>query len=233
MHEHSLFLTLTYDDRYLPLTLVPADLSGFVKRLRGRIGRFRFFGVGEYGDRFGRPHYHCLLFGAAVSRDERLSPETYRSNVVHGAWQFGEHMVGEVTPASAAYCAGYCGKKFGVREHGREVFDPETGEVAAWQRPFARMSNRPGLGVPYLERYGRELLRGFAVRDGRKVPLPRYYREWLEARYPERMAELRREVFRKLVRAETDVVAYEESAPRRVAARGEYASLTRAFFHPE
>lgn len=230
MHEHSLFLTLTYDEKHVPYTLVPADLSGFVKRLRGRLGSFRFFGCGEYGDRFGRPHYHALLFGASVSRDERASGETYRSHDIAAAWTDGQHIVGEVTPASAAYVAGYVGKKFGRvdRSESRVYYDPESGELVDWQQPFARMSNRPGIGVPYLEKYGTELLRGFAIRDGRKVPLPRYYREWLAERFPDRMAELKRNSVRLALAAD-----FEESHPRRMVAREEFADLRRQFFHPE
>lgn len=226
MHENSVFLTLTYDDANVPLTLIPADLSGFVKRLRGRIGRFRFFGCGEYGDRFGRPHYHCLLFGATLDRAERLGRETYRSAIVEDCWKMGLHYAGSVTPASAAYCAGYVGKKYGVTSGPREVVDPETGEVIPFQRPFARMSNRPGLGVPYLERYGMELLRGYAVRDGRKVPLPRRYREWLAERYPDRLLELKREQARF-------AESREWHGSHRTSAMERYHELTRAFFHPE
>lgn len=228
MYADNVFLTLTYDDANVPLTLCPADLSGFIKRLRGRIGRFRFFGCGEYGDRFGRPHYHCLLFGASLDRAERLSRETYRSDVVADCWKMGAHYAGSVTPASAAYCAGYVGKKFGARGNEPTLADPETGEYIPWVRPFARMSNRPGLGVPYLTEYGGELLRGFAVRDGRKVPLPRYYREWLASRYPERMAKLKRDSARF-----ADEADFDESHPRRMVDRERYANLTRAFFHPE
>lgn len=230
MHEYSIFVTLTYDDKNVPLTLEPSDLSGFVKRLRGRLGSFRFFGCGEYGDRFGRPHYHALLFGASVSRDERAGGETYRSHDVASAWTMGSHLVGAVTPASAAYCAGYVAKKFGIPDRGEErcVVDPESGDLVPWQRPFARMSNRPGIGVPYLERYGTELLRGFAVRDGRKVPLPRYYRDWLSERHPERMAELKRDSARLALAAD-----FEESHPRRMADRAAFADLRRQFFRPE
>lgn len=235
MHERNVFLTLTYDDANVPLTLVPDDLSGFVKRLRGRVGSFRFFGCGEYGDRFGRPHYHALLFGAEVSRDVRLPGGAYESEVVADCWKMGKHYADEVTPASAAYCAGYVAKKFGAVGRGEEraVWDPESGELVEWQRPFARMSNRPGLGVPFLEKYGRDLLRGFAVRDGRKLPLPRYYREWLEARYPDRVLELRRGLTKVMQKRERSEFWYGEDSPRRMVAREKHAELTRAFFHPE
>jgi hypothetical protein len=228
LHDHSTFLTLTYDDAHLPLTLVPPDLSGFVKRLRGRLGSFRFFGCGEYGDRFGRPHYHCLLFGCAPDRTERLSEEAFRSAAVAEAWPYGEHYAGSVTGASISYVAGYVAKKFGATEVG-EYCDPETGALEPHVRPFARMSNRPAIGVPYLERYGMELLRGYAVRDGRKVPLPRYYRDWLKERFPDRMMELKRGQARFF----GSEFSYEESGPQRLMARDRCARLSRAFFHPE
>lgn len=229
MHDHSFFLTLTYDDAHVPLTLAPADLSGFLKRLRGRIGRFRFFAAGEYGDRFNRPHYHALIFGASVDRARSVGKEAFESATIAEAWDQGAHYCGTVTPASVAYVSGYVSKKFGTRLSVPEYCDPETGEVLPHVRPFSRMSRMPGIGERYLERYGMELLRGYALRDGRKVPLPRYYRDWLTRRWPERMAVLKREQARF---GESDF-SYEESSNARLVARERYTELTRAFFHPE
>ena len=65
MYERNSFVTLTYDDESLPLggTLVFRDFQLFMKRLRKQYGAgIRFYACGEYGEKFGRPHYHVCLF---------------------------------------------------------------------------------------------------------------------------------------------------------------------------
>lgn len=64
------FITLTYNDFNLPSNykLSKIDIDLFYKRLRKYVERFgtvhfKYFGVGEYGGKFGRPHYHFILFG--------------------------------------------------------------------------------------------------------------------------------------------------------------------------
>lgn len=66
-----LFLTLTYAPQYLPEDGVSVrDVQLFLKNLRAFIDyhyhssfKFRYVCFSEYGSKFGRPHYHLLLFG--------------------------------------------------------------------------------------------------------------------------------------------------------------------------
>lgn len=71
-HNMPLFLTLTYDDEHLIYsddgpTLCKSDVRLFLKRYKDRYRlyntRWSYFGCGEYGDTFGRPHFHLLFFG--------------------------------------------------------------------------------------------------------------------------------------------------------------------------
>lgn len=113
-HLQNVFVTLTYDDLYVPrndnadLILDKTDLQKFLKRLRRRKEneRIRYFAVGEYGDESGRPHYHLCLFGCG--------PEDSESII--GSWSckkspIGLVDIGEITPESARYIAGYTIKK--------------------------------------------------------------------------------------------------------------------------
>jgi hypothetical protein len=66
----AIFITPTYAPENLPLTpdgdptLVKDEISKFIKRLRANTGlRICYFGSGEMGERFGRPHYHIIIFG--------------------------------------------------------------------------------------------------------------------------------------------------------------------------
>ena len=85
--EHSYnswFVTLTYDECSLPRnslgfpTFHKKDVQDFLKRLRYHLSKvdidytylpFRYFIIGEYGSKFGRPHYHCIFFNVEPSVD--------------------------------------------------------------------------------------------------------------------------------------------------------------------
>lgn len=65
----SCFVTLTYDDQYLPysdnglMTLNYRDVQNFHKRLRKKGHKFKYLVAGEYGSRTHRPHYHAIYMG--------------------------------------------------------------------------------------------------------------------------------------------------------------------------
>lgn len=129
----SSFVTLTYDDDHLPAggTLDPSHTQRWLKRFRKEISpaKIRYFLVGEYGDETLRPHYHLALFGAAPYHAVR---GVVLSDVVRQTWGFGHTYVGDLTPASAAYVAGYVTKKMTNKD------DPRLG---GRHPEFARMSN--------------------------------------------------------------------------------------------
>lgn len=147
MHDTpSWFVTLTYDEEHYPLPFTrkgvaycegsvnPDDLQAFLKRLRWHASpeRIRFYGVGEYGDLSGRPHYHLAVFGLS------------NPGCVELAWKdeagrpIGFVQVGELTPESSAYIAGYVTKKMTQKEDER---------LNGRHPEFARMSLRPGIGA--------------------------------------------------------------------------------------
>jgi len=138
LHEHPcFFITLTYDQKHLPSdgSLRPRDFQLFFKRLRGLLDygslpTFRYFGVGEYGDRSFRPHYHAIIFG--FSGDTTLFAD---------AWTLGLVDVGDASPQSIAYVAGYTTKKMTKKD------DPRLLRNGKNLHPeFIRMSRRPGIG---------------------------------------------------------------------------------------
>lgn len=164
--EKSCFVTLTYSTPNLPLdgSVHKSELQLFFKRLRKAGLSFRYFACGEYGDRFGRPHYHSIFFGVDFSSpSERL--------VLDGAWinvdtkvPLGFVTVAPVNMARACYVASYVVKK--SLEKKAEGLEPE----------FVLMSRRPGIGFDYYAMYWEFLLEnGFVYMNGVKVGLPRYY----------------------------------------------------------
>lgn len=70
MHDRSSFVTLTFAED--PGTVCKKDLQLWLKRLRKKMGKLRYYACGEYGEKFGRPHYHAILFGVDFSHDRVL-----------------------------------------------------------------------------------------------------------------------------------------------------------------
>jgi hypothetical protein len=179
-HKHarySEFTTLTYSDENLVYdsenpTLYKPDLQNFMKRLRRRNegNKIRFYGIGEYGDKFGRPHYHLLLFS------------NFPIKHVEKAWGKGNVHRDDVTPASIHYCTGYIRKQLHheLVEKAKARANGETWEPVR-QSPFSLMSTRPSIGYQYITyknyRYHITNMKNTMFINGRDVPLPRYYRE--------------------------------------------------------
>ena len=168
----SYFITLTYDTRFVPitkrgfLTLDKRDVQLYFKRLRKAHPKevvIKYYLAGEYGSKTFRPHYHIILFNADIE-------------LIHKAWDKGEVHIGELTEASAAYTAKYINKGKIIPMHKNDDRLPE----------FSLMSKK--LGLNYLSEkiinYHRaDIERNFiTLEDGKKISLPRYFREkiWTE-----------------------------------------------------
>ena len=109
-YEHLAFVTLTYSpEKLYSYELIPSHLSSFIKRLRtyaerlGFDGKLRFYGVGEYGEKRGRPHFHVVLFG--------LPPRFW--SAIKDAWRGSivDIQIPRSSDAVASYVAGYVVKK--------------------------------------------------------------------------------------------------------------------------
>ena len=103
-------------------SLVKRDLQLFVKKLRKSqdkdgLAKVKYYAVGEYGENYGRPHYHAALFGEDFSDDRYVWRTTesghtvYRSPRLEKLWTLGNCEIGELTFESAAYVARYIMKK--------------------------------------------------------------------------------------------------------------------------
>ncbi|WXW90276.1 MAG: replication associated protein [Microviridae sp.] len=194
MHEESSFLTLTFNDENLPADggVHVRDLQLFMKRLRKAIApkKVRYYACGEYGDNFGRPHYHMVLFGfgfpdKTIWRKSPTGHELYRSALLESLWPYGNCEIGTVTAQSGAYVARYVLKKVGgapaddhyTRPH------PVTGEMHRVSPEFALMSSRPGIAGDWFDKFEGDVFPSdFLVIDARKVPVPKYFSEKLKGR---------------------------------------------------
>lgn len=211
LHEDACFVTLTYKDECLPPhgTLNPSDLRNWFKRLRKLVApkRIRYFACGEYGEKKGRPHYHICLFGfqpalripvAKSSKGNLLfaSPEFDQT------WTMGHANWAHFETAAARYTAHYTADKIkgykldeidpesGLKPY--EVLDETTGDIWSLVPEFQRSSNKPGLGIKWLEKNWREIFPAdTVVMDGREYPVPKAYWNWLRENKPDMAAIVR------------------------------------------
>lgn len=108
----------------------------------------------------------------------------YRSATLDRLWSLGFCEIGDVSFESAAYVARYCLKKVtgpAAEEHYRRV-DGETGELIDVEPEFTRMSLRPGIGRPWIEKFHRDVYpRDEVIVNGMKVKPPHYYHDFLRS----------------------------------------------------
>ena len=187
LYEDNCFVTLTYSDEHLPAdgSLDKSEFQRFMKRLRKRFhdSIIRYYHCGEYGEQFGRPHYHVCLFNHDFP-DKKLykvlhgGNKLYTSEILAQLWPLGYSTIGEVTFESAAYVARYILKKItgkGASEHYEKV-NPNTGEIFQVQPEYTTMSRRPGIGKPWLDKYLKDVFPSdFIVMRGKKMGVPKYY----------------------------------------------------------
>lgn len=99
------FLTLTYEEA--PEVGSYVDMQMFLDRLRVRNRRegnslaIRYLAIGEYGDLFGRFHYHALVWNS-LSFDQ----VDWHTKL----WPYGFSQVGTITPGSIRYVTRYTTK---------------------------------------------------------------------------------------------------------------------------
>ena len=183
------FITLTYNDDHLPTflaedgnvaaTLRPADLHRWIKAMRKRLNPFRFFAVGEYGDKSGRPHYHAVVFDADVFHVEHCARLLWER-----IFEFGFVSVGLLEVNRASYVAQYTLKK---------MTKPDDARLGGRWPEFARQSRRPPLGAEAMQCIRDSLFslqgcQALLVKgdvptefryQGKRYPIGRYWREWL------------------------------------------------------
>lgn len=194
MHEYNSFITLTYTDEALPedYGLDPREIQLFLKRLRKDLNcKIRFFLCGEYAPETLRPHYHGLIFGYAFPDRKLWSKNdgnpTFTSDQLERAWPHGRCIIGDLTPQSARYVAGYSMKKIGgdraAAHYSRQ--HPRSGQTYQVHPEFQRQSL--GIGRTWYDKFkGDAFPSDFLVVDGKQTLVPRYY--FLKLREEEQIA---------------------------------------------
>lgn len=154
----SIFVTLTYNDEHCPPNLVKAHVQGWLKRYRLEIGerKIKYYLCGEYGETFGRPHYHAIVINGKFEDEE----------IIRDTWGRGYVYISGVGPESIAYVTGYIMDKWASKN--------QKDKIGHTVRPFALMSKN--LGLKELNgkevRYARDMCMTYR---GKVTSVPRYY----------------------------------------------------------
>lgn len=175
---HSAFVTFTYDDYHLPYndgslypTLVKNDLQKYIDNLRHKVKElsilpqgnrkdFAYFCCGEYGDKFKRPHYHCLFFGLDFKDFEKLFRKTWHNGMIKSL---------PVLSGGVRYVVDYMTKAVNG-DLAVQQFDNKGIE-----RPFKLVSR--GLGSELFFNHREEIRKEHILKIGsRVIPVPTYYR---------------------------------------------------------
>jgi len=174
--ETALFVTLTYDTNYVPLTksgymsLNKRHIQLYMKRLRKLSNRkLKYYVCGEYGGKRSRPHYHMIIFNADADKVEHAWSQ-YKAGL--GYVPFGSIFIGEVNEASIGYTLKYMQKPGKIPMHRNDDRIKE----------FSLMSK--GLGANYITDnmsswHKSDLLNRMYVpmKEGKKIAMPRYYKD--------------------------------------------------------
>lgn len=213
--KKAFFLTLTYDDAHAHvcsmeyddtknqytynLSLCERDITLFWKRLRERFPdkKIRYFVSGEYGTTTDRPHYHAIVFGMDLNdfpdkfiakykrREHGVVDVVYGSDYLKEIWTHGNVGLAEANYKTMAYTARYTAKKV-------EGSDAKC-DYKKQVREFNRMSNRPGIGMYYLQEHPECHESKIILNGGVQINLPQKLYEKLEEINPIAYNQLRQQ----------------------------------------
>lgn len=189
-----MWLTLTYNDESCPDQLSREHIKLFMKRLRKKylnswlhshfgvslytylkhrdetpfcsieVPRLKYWYCGEYGDTFGRPHYHLFLFHFDISIMDHQK--------IEDCWSYGFVNFGDAEQGSTVYSTLYSFVKL-LEEDDHDV------------PPFCVSST--GLGLQWLVDHLDYILshpdRPYLERNHIKYPFPDSYKRWLKENY--------------------------------------------------
>lgn len=204
MHAENCFITLTYNDANLPEdgSLRHSDFQKFMKRFKERVRysgdrrKIRFYMCGEYGEKFGRPHYHACIFNydfpdKKYKRVNALGDKIYSSDMLDDLWNMadpGVCEIGSVSIQSAGYVARYIMKKI--------TGDDAVAYYGGLEPEYNEMSK--GIGKAWFDKNYKDVYPSdFIIHDGRRFPAPRYYDGLYELNFPTAFLPLKRQRLRK------------------------------------
>lgn len=185
------------------LTLDYTDLEKFWKRLRRwteynnkavyieyngkKKNDLMYYAGGEYGGKTHRPHYHAIVYGLKIEKEELKEYKRAKGKVYYTCewltklWGKGFVIIGAAEWESMAYTARYCTKKCygaGAKEYYKNL---------AIQPEDSRMSTNPAIGWRYYEEHKEEIYKNdkIQLKKGRSCKPPTYFDKLFDLEHSE------------------------------------------------
>lgn len=171
------FCTFTYDELYLPYqsnslypTLCKKHFSMYIDKIRhwtkkransahSDFQNWKYFACGEYGDKFNRPHYHCIFLGLDHIECRKIFERS---------WKFGMVKVLPMRSGSVNYILKYLFKNDSADSRGQFVDN-------GLEPPFLSFS--PSLGSDLFYSQKDNINKYGVMKFGtRSIPVPSYYK---------------------------------------------------------
>lgn len=182
-HDNYYFVTLTYrPEDYSPDRDFKRDLQLFLKRFRKNSGcHFRYFASFEYGERFGRGHFHLIMYFDEKINDNLTFLKAnanncyYTSALVQRCWDYGFDVTvpSDEPGAALAYVSRYCCKKAGD------------------DKGFTTASRRPGIAAQWVDKVTDSVVLIHSDHHTSVKKLPLYLYQKLEKSNPELYEEIK------------------------------------------
>lgn len=180
--ERNSFITLTFNDRFLPRdnSLDKKYFQDFMKRLRKcyvptvpkhysqadreafmRDHGIRYYHCGEYGELFQRPHYHALLFNHVFDdlvhyKNTRNGCKLYTSEKLQRLWSCPDsgRPYGFVTVGEVTFdSAAYCARYIMKKVFGDDAESHYCGRLPE----YTTMSRAPGIAKGWFDQFWKDI----------------------------------------------------------------------------
>jgi hypothetical protein len=144
----------------------------------------------EYGDTFGRKHYHGIIFNHSFQDvvftgfySEKGNP-IYTSQSLREVWNKGNVQLEKVTFDLALYVGSYV----------TDAIDDPSNKFGFKQKQYGRFGR--GIGLSWLKKYWRDILvagKVMLLKNGEMVsyPIPRMFIRWMEDICPDALNQFR------------------------------------------
>lgn len=180
-HIYTSFVTLTYATENN--TLCKRHIQNFIKSIRNKGRKVRYFIVGEYGSRTNRAHYHAILFS--------IHPN---DPVIRDSWPHGFIYSVHANIATAKYVAKYVIKVLPSIDNTQvldrvigsgdaissNISESDISNSSISSRSFMLCSRKPMIGNSYIEKMSRwhsdDPSRMYSPYYNGKMPLHRGFR---------------------------------------------------------
>jgi len=234
------FITLTFDENHVGSgELDHQEWSQFIKNFRRRFCQAQYTDIrkradyygkirsvtfkeikqvmcGEYGDTFGRKHFHGIIFNHSFDDVEftghysKKGNPIYTSKSLQEVWKKGFVQVEEVTFDLALYVGSYVTDK---------LDDPEAHHGHS-KKQYGRFGR--GIGLSWISKYWRDVLVSGRVKLlDREFPVPRYFAKKIRDMRPEEYERYKQKKLLRLAKARKKNIEKGDGPLRRARAKGE------------